>query len=75
MGGVYRSGLEHEKMVFEKNEKKKQKGKNDMSCYFIKSMCEENICRDYSKLFHLERICRGLVHQFSCLLAELISLL
>ena len=55
--------------------KKRQKGKTDMSCYFIKSMCEENIHGDYSKLFHLERICRGLVHQFSCLLAELISLL
>lgn len=36
------------KRVFEKNERR-HKGKNGMSCYFIKSKCGENIHRDYSK--------------------------
>lgn len=62
------------KRVFEKSERR-HKGKNGMSCYFIKSKCRENIHRDYSKLFHLERTCRDLVNQSSSLLAELISLL
>lgn len=75
MGG-YRLGPKHvwDQRVFEKNERK-HKGKNDMRCYFTQHMCGENIHRDYSKLFHLERTCRALIHQSNCLLAELISLL
>lgn len=62
------------KNMFEKSERR-HKGKNGMSCYFIKGKYREITHRDYSKLFHLERTCRGLANQSSSLLEGLISLL
>lgn len=50
-----RLGLKHDKEGVWRE--KTKEGRSDMS-YFIKCMYRENIYRNYSKLFHLERTCR-----------------